>query len=565
MHGTDEDRRLLTEDDIELHQTQGAVHSESRSRDDDVEINHESKQKAPKTRPVAWRELPNKRQLFLLGLCRLSEPLSNTCVLPYIFFLLRSIVAPGNDAPTDDQHQQIAQLSGVLVAVFPLAQLFTSMLWARWADRYGRRPIIVGALLVSALSNLFFGFSRSFWSLMFWRTLSGLVNGNVGVMRAMTAEIVQERRYQTKAFLLLPLIFNSGMVIGLAVGGWLADPVHNMAWLFGPKGWLNITSNPEGVGAAVAYPFALPAMFNFACLLASLLLAVLGLRETLEGSEDRSDTGLRLGVLLKAWLGTRLPQRMRGYSRIATAEDVEHARQSNHRTPPSTTEKTVPRVIQPQTIWTRDVLCALVSFGLLPMHNGAFMHIYPVFLSALPSKDDQKASGFHFKGGMGMHSGSIGLYLSLFGLCGIMLQLFIYPRLQARLGTLGVFRIALSIFPIVYLLAPCLVLLPESGITRWLCIAVVTWGQVMARTLAIPSTVILVTHAAPTKSVLGRIHGAGNLAASFARAVGPALGGWVFAKGIEHGMVGMVWWFYLLVVAVMALAWSFTMKHEAHV
>jgi hypothetical protein len=161
---------------------------------------------------------------------------------------------------------------------------------------------------------------------------------------------------------------------------------------------------------------------------------------------------------------------------------------------------------------------------------------------------------------MGMHSRSIGLTLSFFGLCGILLQLFIYPRLQARFGTLGVFRISLILFPVVYLFAPFLVLLPESGLVRWLCIGVVTWGQIMARTLAIPSTVILVTHSAPAKSALGRIHGAGNMAASFARAVGPSLGGWVFAKGIEYDMVGMVWWFYLLVVAVMALAWSFTMR-----
>src|SRR5947208_8737088 len=94
---------------------------------------------------VGWRDLPNKDQLFLLALCRLSEPLSNTCLLPYIFYLMRSVLAAG-----DDSAGRISRLSGVLVAAFPLAQCATSMLWARFADSLGRRPAVVGALLVSA-------------------------------------------------------------------------------------------------------------------------------------------------------------------------------------------------------------------------------------------------------------------------------------------------------------------------------------------------------------------------------------------------------------------------------
>ncbi len=39
----------------------------------------------------------------------------------------------------------------------------------------------------------------------------------------------------------------------------------------------------------------------------------------------------------------------------------------------------------------------------------------------------------------------------------------------------------------------------------------------MARTMAIPSTVILLTEAAPAKNVLGTVHGAGNMLAALAR------------------------------------------------
>lgn len=553
--------------DIELTETE-AESRHRHSENHDVEKAPPPAPKGPVGRNIPWMSLPNKDQLFLLALCRLSEPMSNTCLLPYIYYLMKSIIIKNGENPNAAQNKKIAELSGILVAVFPLAQLATSMLWARLADSHGRRKVIIGALLVSAISNLGFGFSRSFWGLMFWRTLAGLANGNVGVMRTMTAEIVKEKKYEIKAYLLLPLIFNAGMVFGLVVGGFLADPVVNLAWLFGPTGLLNFGNHPDGVEFALKYPYSFPAMLNFMLLATSMILAVFGLKETLQGSEDHNDIGLQFGRTALLWAKQHLlPARFQRYSAIALRDvpespiglgiNMEAKNSATSRAQP------IPRSSPPKQIWTRDVICASVSFSLLPLHNSAFMHIFPVFLSNLPAADTSRNTTLHFNGGLGLRSSSIGLYLSLFGLLGIFLQLFIYPRLQARLGTLGVFRISQYIFPLTYLFAPFLVLLPQSGALRWICIAVIAWSQIMARTLAIPSTVILLTNSAPTKSVLGRIHGAGNSGASLARCIGPALGGWIFAKGMQGDMVGMVWWYYLFVVAGAALAWSFTMRPPA--
>ena len=165
-----------------------------------------------------------------------------------------------------------------------------------------------------------------------------------------------------------------------------------------------------------------------------------------------------------------------------------------------------------------------------------------------------------------MHSTAIGIWLSVFGIGGILLQLFIYPRMQARIGTLGVFKVSLTIFPIVYLLAPYLSLLPSEGpfaILRWISLGVIVCAQIVARTMAIPSTVILLTESAPSKMVLGTVHGAGNMLASLARAVGPAVGGAVYAAGVKEGVVGAVWWFYLVVVALMAAGWCFGVQGRA--
>ncbi|KAI2465821.1 MFS general substrate transporter [Annulohypoxylon bovei var. microspora] len=526
---------------------------------------------APKATQVRWRDLPNKDQLFILSLCRLSEPLSNVCLLPYIFYLVRSVLPP-TVPPSDDGQipeagdaaaARISEFSGLLVAAFPLAQFLVSLPWGRLSDKHGRRLSIVGGLAVSVLANVGFGFSRSFGALLFWRVVAGLANGNIGIMRTVTAEVVRERRYQTKAFLLLPLVFNAGMVASLALGGCLADPVVNMAWLFGPDGVFNTSRNPDGVAWALEFPYALPALLNAAVLGASLVLAVAGLRETLPGKEDQSDAGLKVGAAIMRWI-ERIRPRRQHYEIIDSSEDTFLGQVQRDLEKPVPEISPVGREDLPfRNIWSRKVLCALVSFGLLPLHNSAFMHIFPVYLSSPPA-DNGEASFFAFSGGLGLRSSTIGVWLSVFGICGILLQLFIYPRLQIRMGTRGVFRIALFLFPVTYAAAPYLSLLAGEGdgALRWVFLGLVVCLQIVARTMAIPSTVILLTEAAPSKTVLGTIHGAGNMLASLARTVGPAIGGYVFALGVEEGMIGLVWWMYLVAIAICALAWSYLMDGD---
>jgi hypothetical protein len=516
-------------------------------------------------KPVTWMSLPHKPQLFILALCRLSESLSNTCLLPYLYYLMRSLQSPSSSTSSS-----ISRQGGLLVALFALAQFATSMPWAYVANRYGRKTSIMVGLVLSIISNLGFGFSKTIPAVMCWRVVAGIGNGNIGVMRTMTAEIVKEKRYQGRAFLLLPLVFNSGVVVGLALGGCLADPVTNLPSLFGPQGIFNSSNNPDGVSWMLEYPFALPTIFNGAVLTGSLLLAVCGLKETMPGRTERKDYGLVLGRAVKRLL-RRLCFRGRTSGYMAVQMDdqdtTEHSLVEHNTKPPNSSMQTATQKplsstpLTSQSIWTRDVLYMLVSFALLPLHNAAFMQIFPIFLST-PVSEVPASSLVTFNGGLGLPSSTIGLFLSAFGIFGILIQLFIYPRMQASMGTLWSYRLALSMFPFAYIMAPYLTLMPTA--TRFpiqgFGIAFILFLQVMARTFAIPSSVILLTNSAPTPMALGNIHGAGNMWSSLSRAVGPAVGGLVFAWGVDMGVVGFVWWSYLTIVAVGGLAWSWKLK-----
>ncbi|KAH7346086.1 major facilitator superfamily domain-containing protein [Pyrenochaeta sp. MPI-SDFR-AT-0127] len=493
---------------------------------------------------ATWKTLPHKTQLLLLALCRLSAPLSNACLVPYLYFLIKSILS---DPTHPTAPQQISRLTGLLVAAYPIGQMLTSILCGQLSDRYGRKPVILFGLTISVVANSAFGFSRTIGMLVFWRVLAGMANGMLGVMRTMTAEIVRDPKHQTRAFLAPPLIFNSGRVIALVIGGCLADPVDNLPSLFGPHGFFNFARNPLGVRWALQYPYALPALFNGAVLAACLVSATLWLRESVPKKVNGQDFGLALGKYVSNFIKrTVLRRHASGYTLVQTEEDnttISFSSEPTHR----------PLF---RDIWTSRLLKTLLAFALLPLHTSTFLHIFPVFLS-MPTEPNPSPSIFQFAGGLGLASPTVGLYLAIFGIAGILLQLFIFPQFQKRLGKLGVFRLANLIFPLAYIFAPYLALLSGHDCAKWVVMAVVLFTQVMARTMAIPSSIILLTDAAPHRSVLGTVHGAGSTLSALFSACGPAIGGLLLAKGIEIGSVGLVWWSWLCTVSVVALGWSF--------
>lgn len=158
---------------------------------------------------------------------------------------------------------------------------------------------------------------------------------------------------------------------------------------------------------------------------------------------------------------------------------------------------------------------------------------------------------------------SVGFAMAVLGVIGITLQLLVYPRVNAWLGTVRSFRYSLCLFPITYALAPYLSIVPSSspapnqasGFLVWLALSGVLLVQVVSRTFALPATIILIDKRSLDPSVLGTIHVIAQSVSSAARTVGPVVGGWGYGRGLNIGVVGMVWW-NLAVVA--CLGWVFS-------
>lgn len=218
-------------------------------------------EKKPK-QMIAWRDLPRKKQLIVITLTRLSEPLVQTSLQSYMFYQLKWFNPSLSDSIISSQ-------AGILHASFTAAQFLTAMMWGRIADssRFGRKTVVLIGLIGTMASCLGFGFSTSFWQALVFRSLGGATNGNVGVLRTMISEVVREKKYQQRAFVLLPMTFNIGIIIGPILGGLLADPAH---------------SYPEVLGNVEffrRFPYALPNLVSAFFLFSAAVSAWLCLEE----------------------------------------------------------------------------------------------------------------------------------------------------------------------------------------------------------------------------------------------------------------------------------------------
>ncbi|KAI1619428.1 major facilitator superfamily domain-containing protein [Exophiala viscosa] len=512
-----------------------------------------------KDEPVTWMSLPKKGQLAVLTIARLSEPLSERSLAAYMFYQLRSFNPDASDS-------KITSQGGMLTASFAAAQFLTAVWWGRAADTpwIGRKRVLLIGLLGTCISSIGVGFSKSFAQALFFRACAGCLNGNVGVMRTMISEIIKEKKYQSRAFLLLPMCFNIGVVIGPILGGFLADPVTSFPNVFGPGSSLG---GNNGVGWMTTFPYALPNVVSACIILSAALWLILGLDETHPASSNKPDRGRMLGKFLVRHLFRRGQSDSQDYEytelsnqvelqEIVDAQDGEHSPR-NRDNDPETPTVTKPADPSPaklpfRKIFRKNVVLTLLCHHLLALHLSAFNALIFLFLPAPRSNNENAHLPFQFTGGMGLNTSKVGLATAIIGVIGFPLQVLAYPTINSKLGTLSSYKVFLPFSILAYFLTPYLALLPNKPFLVWPALAVTLALQVISRTFALPGSTILVNNCTPHPSVLGTIHGFAQSISSGARTVGPTLGGWLLGVGLNKNCVGVVWWG---IAGVAALNW----------
>lgn len=106
---------------------------------------------------------------------------------------------------------------GALVSAFAVAQMASSPMWGRLSDRYGRRPMILGGLLISAGAYVLFESADTVWILFLSRFVQGAGAGTVGVVQAYVSDSVPSRD-RAKALGWLTAATSAGVMVGPAIG-----------------------------------------------------------------------------------------------------------------------------------------------------------------------------------------------------------------------------------------------------------------------------------------------------------------------------------------------------------
>lgn len=182
----------------------------------------------------------------------------------------------------------------------------------------------------------------------------------------------------------------------------------------------------------------------------------------------------------------------------------------------------------------------------------------PIFLSEAKMQTKPELP-FKFSGGFALSTKAIGFMMAVQGVYSMIAQLWLFPFIVRRIGTLGAFRLVMVIWPFLYFAVPYLVLLPEKYQTTGIYIALLT--KMTFHTIAFPSNAILLANSAPSKSVLGTINGVAASTACLSRAFGPTVTGGIHAAGLKFGCSGLAWWAGGLVCAIGAVE-SFFMEEN---
>lgn len=440
---------------------------------------------------------------------------------------------------------KIAKWAGLMSAAFSLSQCLTGIAWGRASDHFGRKPIILLALTCTMFSSILFGFSKNLTWAFIARSLQGLSNGNVGIIRTAVAELVPQKELQPRAFSVMPLVWNVGSIFGPSFGGSLVHPVERYPKIFGKVRLLK------------EYPFALPNLLSSLLFLFGIAAGFLFLHETLEDKKSRRDYGLVLGRLMTTSCSER--RRPRAWSNNDEADPFLSGTSSEMSSPIANQTSSLSKKDPTWSdIFSRQAVMNLVVYTLLAMHSVANDQLLPIFMHypVQSPRDPLVHLPLKFSGGFGIDSARIGVLFTIYGIFGMLVQFFVFPPLARRCGVLNCLKACSLTFPLVYIATPFTALLPTSS-TRQGVMMVLLLIKGFCGIFAFPCSTILLTNSATSLKVLGTLNGVATSVSAVGRAAGPALMGATFTAGVDVGYVIISWWTLAVVALIGAVpVWS---------
>ncbi len=109
----------------------------------------------------------------------------------------------------------------ISAAVFSLLVFLCSPIWGSISDRYGRRPVIMASVVISALSYVVFAHANTVFLLFLSRILTGMGSGNIAAAQAYVSDMTEPKDRAKRIGLIVGASFGIAFAFGPFIGGYI--------------------------------------------------------------------------------------------------------------------------------------------------------------------------------------------------------------------------------------------------------------------------------------------------------------------------------------------------------
>ena len=518
---------------------------------------------------------------FVVALLNVVDSFNLNIVWPLLPFMVDSYGVSRTE-------EDLGAWVGAAGAAVSVGQLLSSYAWGALSDRIGRRPVMLIGMCNSTFSVLVFGTARTYAQCVAGRFLSGLLNGNAGVVKTYVGETT-EKSQQTMAFSIFAMAFGFASCVAPAIGGFLQRPAERWPGVFGNTVFETFPFLLPMLCAAALTSFGGALGFLYAPETASQWRRMQKRREERErkrrerrdvnrdgedgdveallraAADAEGDGGLGVGPGFSEVELVRLDES--GVSQAVVAEAPESRTEKAPRdaagakTASSASGEAEAEDDDDETRLLRGTTAANDAFSfsvrgrdrsVAIRDDAALRHLRQHGWDAHTIVAGSSYAGLAFiaigydeilpvyaatredLGGLSLSASQIGLVLVVGGVALILFQLFAFPLVLKRLGVTKALRRASLAFACVALLAPVASVrgVVEKPAAKWFALLASQTLKIV--TLAVLfTTVIMAVNNSCLNRVKARVNGAATSCAALGRIVSPVVHGVVFSASLR--------------------------------